>query len=296
MGDENYNSKSKRSSSSNNSQNSLEMKLARIQTDMDRLMIELYDLYEPVTVLNLRVNTEGVYRNTIDQQQRCHGFDGDKKTEANRCPFIADVLPYFCALHAPQRYKFLEVKPSTIPGAGYGLFVRETAPRAYEVGDLIVPYYGAVVNSSDRDWYDKSPSSYAFIMNTWTREELERASGGEFRDPHFNGVNTEYAIEANGTQTSLARWANHASEGRRRNVIFAPSKVATDQVNFLAQQRRDERTRSSAVDEQAILTPFVRVVGTHPWLMAVERIEPGEEILADYGRQFSFNNNNNRKN
>ncbi len=101
--------------------------------------------------------------------------------QVDDCPNPVDRYPQFCNDHGPEVYG-VEVRPSTLPGAGLGLFATVDIPSEESI-DL---YCGRVF-----DLEDKRPRRYGLKHPT-----------------------ESYGIDSLDTQSCVSRYANHAPRGQ----------------------------------------------------------------------------------
>lgn len=261
-----------------------------LRYSVDCLVARYYDLFPfypvewKISVVREAVKDSFGYYGPRIETQQCHWYDkrgtdeGRHDREYTRCKKSAIFYPFFCVVHADQVYKNLEVKTSSLPAAGMGLFARmplssfdsdqpSQASRrlVFSAGSVIAPYYGRVFEAADMP-PEVRLSSYAYYMNEpdWTlRVNLEE----------------RHLFDATGTQSSsIARYANHGpatSDDPRvpvANCEIVPLTEPTDEI-------MDKTAEVEGCEADPVVLP---------WLCAKRDVYEGEELLFNYGRSYSF--------
>jgi hypothetical protein len=216
--------------------------LIAIENDFTQCVTALYKLFDQPQRPFDRSGRE------VQQTQQCHQRIGANET---RCTNDASKYAYFCDKHALERYPRLDVRCA---GAkGLGLFARE----AIAEGEVLAPYYGPHA-------FHKPVSDYVFSMNarqtdgTQRRlivDNVENEKEDDMQKATYLNITEEYHINAAGTQTTVARYANHHSTNP--NAQLFPVRL------FGATYR-------------------------HPCLQATCAIQAGAEICVDYGSRYTW--------
>ena len=139
------------------------------------------------------------------KSEQCHG--STVKHERCRKNTITDGK---CWIHG-DREEGLRVKPSTIPGAGKGLF----ATRPFDVGDKICSYKGKLM----------------------TKREVNKKWPGDEVAPYVLQITSSRFVDARKPTSCFGRFINHNE--RRANCLFeSPTPKATaTKSNVLATKR-----------------------------------------------------------
>lgn len=244
--------------------------LEELSRDFTNLVVVFYDLFP-----NFEERIKEVYRDPrrlggpIIQQQQCHWYaertDNSKPPPyegRTRCEKTAEMYPYFCDVHAPKAYPNLVVKESFDEkgrSKGLGLFTilkkiedpRDANIILYKKDEIISPYYTPHYLETMEE------SEYLYVINKpATDEEKLKLNGINIT---INSQENEYYINPRGTQTCIARYANHSNS--RPNAWILPWPTPT-------------------------MSKYI-----HPFLVAREDIGPDTEIVFDYGNEFQLGDN-----
>jgi len=140
-----------------------------------------------------------------------------------------------CYIHG-EREDGLRVKPSTIPGAGKGLFAAKKGPR--------VKAGGEVFHQGDRiDWY---------AGKVLTGKKMDKRYGPDDIAEYVLQVGKDRFVDAKKPTSCYARWANSA-RGPRVNARLAKSTKHKSRGQLIA-------TKSIRKDQE-ILTTYGRGPG-----------------------------------
>ena len=163
---------------------------------------------------------------------RCMRCRGVTARGARCARFTCYALPY-CVQHL--RAAGLRVGPSTIPGAGRGLFV--AGSRGFARGQRIVPYLGELKSAA----------------------RLDAEYGVDGTAP--------YAL----TVRSGSGWVLDAACAR------GAASLANSVHGTSGEPNAEVRVRAGGGQ-----------CGDEAWLVATERIPPGNEVLIDYGSEYEL--------
>lgn len=244
--------------------------LEELSRDFTNLVVNLYDLFP-----NFEERIKEVYRDPrrlggpIIQQQQCHWYaertDNSKPPPyegRTRCEKTAEMYPYFCDVHAPKAYQNLVVKESFDEkgrSKGLGLFTipkkiedpHDTNIILYKKDEIVSPYYAPHYLEIMEE------SEYLYVINKPATDEEKKTLGDI--NITINFQKNEYYINPRGTQTCIARYANHSNV--RPNAWILPWDTPT-------------------------MSKYI-----HPFLVAREDIGPDTEIVFDYGNEFQLGDN-----
>ncbi len=247
--------------------------LDELSRDFTNLVVDFYDLFP-----NFEERIKEVYRDPrrpggpIIQQQQCHWYaernDNSKPPYAGRtrCEKTAEMYPYFCDVHAPKAYQNLVVKESFDEkgrSKGLGLFTipkkiedpHDTNIILYKKDEIVSPYYAPHYLKTMEE------SEYLYVINKPATDEEKLKLDGI--DITINSQKNEYFINPRGTQTCIARYANHSNS--RPNAWILPWDTPT-------------------------MSKYI-----HPFLVAREDIGPDTEIVFDYGNEFQLGDNDDQQ-
>lgn len=185
---------------------------------------------------------------------------------------VATFLHPLCPRHARDRLG-LEVRRSTLPGAGCGLYTT----RNLQKGDLIAPFLGM-----------RRPANDARC-----RHATRPGPGPRTGSPYGIDLDPEWMRDASCLR-SYASMVNHHPNQRRRNCGFHLLKLESNR-HFVGGPDPVEPRHRSLVDVPGyrsapnVLRQATRGAGgldqSMVWLVATKRIKAGSELFADYGTQ-----------
>lgn len=193
------------------------------------------------------VNENGVWviaHEAILNSQRClgHGKKG-------RCKRKCIIGFEYCPTHL-EIIKKLKIKPSTIQGAGKGLFVSD---KTKAIGEVVFFKHSKVAD-------------YNGVIKT--RQQLTQ---------QYRGHTAPYAVELVGNSNidaadkrSVGSLVNHKELYDEDTDNPIPMRVQNDYANCVLARERQNR----------------RVVGIY--LKAIRDIRNGEELFASYGDEYDF--------
>ena len=247
--------------------------LERVEKDFFQCVSRLYDLF-PNPDIRIEDESEASEGGRILQSQQCHWYKErllpvefrQDPTTRMRCQERALSFAWFCERHVTYAYPNLIVKESFLPNAGLGLFTRIGAAsvidRDQEIvfvkDDIIAPYFGSHSFEAPRN------SNYVYTINKegLSKELLVNIPREYHINPQGWRIVFFFLIVYNntllGTQTCIARYANHAS-GEKANAKVLPWPI-----------------------------PGISPTTFYPCLVATRDIPQNTEILFDYGTEFGF--------
>jgi hypothetical protein len=195
------------------------------------------------------------------EQTRCAAKN---KRNGRRCARVTFRHP-LCLQHT-RSILGVDVRRSTIPNAGCGLF----AVRTVNVGDAVTPY-GGHHYQTEAD-YPQAATRPAALPYT-----VEMGGNHGFLDA--------------ACLRGLGSYANHAPThgraGRRANVRYALATLSNEDVQ--APPAADPAYGIGVPGRPwrrlpvGVPAAFLQPARRHVWLVATHRIQPDEEIFADYG-------------
>jgi hypothetical protein len=148
------------------------------------------------------------YFGTVDDNNNNNNTNNRITAEQRRqrCQQEANYYPHYCFQHGPQVYGYY-VAPSTIAGAGLGLFTS----LALDAGDIVVLYNGDLLlpHEYQARYPDPTASHYCLALNPQMFQLQNNLP--------------ELMVDARGTQSGLGRYINdpHNVPGKAPNVQFA---------------------------------------------------------------------------
>lgn len=160
----------------------------------------------------------------------------------------------------------LVVKDATFPGAGFGLFLSETAPKSIAIGTLVTKYAGTIISAAEAN-------------------ELFRHGHGS----HIRSLRAGGAFAIHGITSRLEIGGKGGGSMANDIVDFSACLLSDEYGKIIRRKTASYNCKYAIMTNQANADASVaqfKPEQAHIVLVAIQTIRPGDELFVDYGDVF----------
>lgn len=209
--------------------------------------------------------TMSFYSRIHTNNKRCSAYNPNvdsKRTSKSRCIHNCSrfAIPY-CDYHL-NKILGIEIKKSTIHGAGYGLFTTRDIPNQAGTFDYIIHYDGEIL---DDDMLTKRYGNHAKSIAPYAIEHGDVSNDSDSSKNHLYVDSALFRYPGS--------YANHSDDPLKQNVCFL----------YIENESNQAAAVSSAVSSSSSNGLNKQQVSGKTVIQSTRDILAGEELFVDYG-------------